>query len=80
MTQQDSTGKLKEISFAFRKVANFVIGWKKSNIYVRSVTPSPVPTVRAFRQAAAGHTSFCSELHAIHQYCMPYILADISVT
>jgi hypothetical protein len=80
MTQQDSTGKLKEISFTFRKVANFVIGLKKSNIHERSVTPSPVPTVRAFRQAAPGHTIFCSDLHAIHQYCMPYILAGIGVT
>lgn len=62
------------------KSGNFVISLNKSNIHERSVTPSSVPTVRIFRQAAPGHTNFFSVLHAIKQYWIPYILADKGVT
>jgi len=71
---------LRKQASLFVKSQNFVLGSNKSTIHERSLTPSPVPTVRAFRQAAPGPTNFFSGLHAIHQYRMPYILAYKGVT
>jgi len=80
MAQQDSIGKLKETSFAFRKVAEFC-NWFEQIKYSRKICYTITNSDRpAFRQAAPGHTSFFSGLHAIHQYSMPYILADKGVT
>ena len=59
---------------------NFLIGLNKSNIHGKSVTPSSVPNAWTFRGVAPGHTSLFSCLYAIHQYCVPYILADIDIT